>query len=363
MYLVRGLLIAIAVSALAACGLDDSQFADAMPDMDGLALAISGGAAEGLSTSALSSTVAQQGLQGNEIEFLGAARNAAKQLNQAVRQVLEPVADLLSSGAGAGSTANVKVYGPVDRGNATYRLTIARVEPGRFAWKLQAKAIGAPDTDYQIVMAGRIARGTEPHRGRGVMGVNLDVLKSIDSSLPGQGQLFVGFGHGDAGITLVYLVRNFTTDPAQFDPVTAAFVGHRLLPSMLTRIRLASYYNLADSPTSAKEFVRSRVRYIPGVGGRADVLATGGDVPAGSVYLGSACWDAQENEGFYVLRQCVPGQPGSCTILQTRGDLSNCRPGTESELPPPENAGDATLEDGAPVLDVVPPAEMPSGNP
>src|SRR5215216_4964809 len=142
MRFVRGLVATAAMMAVAACGQDDAQFVESTPDVDGLALEISGGEAEGLSAAGLSG-VAQQGLQGNEIEFLGNARDAVKQLNQAVRKVLEPIADLVSSGPAAGSTATVKVYGLMDRGNASYRFTIAKVAVNRFAWKLQARPIGA----------------------------------------------------------------------------------------------------------------------------------------------------------------------------------------------------------------------------
>ena len=93
--------------------------------------------------------------------------------------------------------------------------------------------------------------------------------------------------------------------------------------------------------------------FQPGTGGRADLLATGGDIPAGHAYVGTACWDAQEQEGFKALRDCVKGtdgKPGSCTVLFKEGQILNCAAdfrNTEMD-PPAENPNDSTQEPGAP---------------
>lgn len=348
----RLLLAAVAVAVVAGCGRQgDEEFAEAAPDADALALAISGSAEEG---------VQQSALNGTQIEYLAHARQGVRQLNVAVRDLLQPVVALVNLGpTQSASTATLKVYGPVDRGNGTYRLMVKKIDVGRFGWRVEVKPQGAPDTDYGIVMGGRVFKDAVANRARGGMGVDLDAWVLKDSARTGAGKLFVGYGHGDLGRTLVYTLRGFTPDAASVAPVTAAFVGHRLLPSMKTRVRMASTYNLNDSPTAAEELVRARIRFIPGVGGRADVLATGGDVPAGSVYIGSACWDAQETEGFSILRQCVKGDPSSCTVVAARGAPANCQLGLDQPMSPPEDEQDATPEGDSPDQDMAPPPSMP----
>ncbi|MFZ5470370.1 MAG: hypothetical protein ACOZIN_13115 [Myxococcota bacterium] len=355
---VRAVVLGAALLAVVGCGRGgDDSFAEATPDFDGLSLEISGAASEG---AALSGTT-QQGLGENAPEYLKNAREAVANLNAHVKKAIEPIAELVAANVGKTQPGDSKVYGPKDRGNATYRFTIKRQTQVRFGWLLQAKPLGADDSAYKAIAAGALTKGELPHRGRGVIGIDLDNLKAVDSATKGQGKLLCGFAHVGDTKTLVYGLKGFTPDASVHEPVNAAFVGHRLMPSRATRVRMASFSNVVKT-TDAKELVRSRVRYIPGIGGRADVLATGGDVPAGKVYVGSACWDAQENEGFAVLRVCDRGQPLTCQVVETRGQLSNCQREVEREELPPENAEDLSLEPEAPAGDIAPPGEMPSGS-
>lgn len=348
-----------AVMVLAACGRqDDDQFAEATPDLAGLTLELTGAAEEKALVS--EEGVQRQGLHAEAPQLLKETRQAIGWLNAHVRKVVEPIAELVAAGGAKIAPGDSRVYGPKDRGNATFRLTVKRLSAERFAYKLEAKPLGSGDEAYKLVAGGTLAKGQLPHRGRGTFGVDVDALKSVDSSVKGAGKLFCGFAHVGDTKTLLYMLKGFSPDTSTIEPVTAAFVGHRLMPSRATRIRLAALTNLENSPTAAKELVRARVRYLPGVGGRADALATGGDVPQGKVYFASACWDAQEHEGFAVLRLCTRGDLTSCQVLATRGQRENCKPGLESEAAPPENELDGALEEGAPAEGVVAPTEMPS---
>ncbi|MHB8877415.1 MAG: cupredoxin domain-containing protein [Myxococcaceae bacterium] len=354
-------ILGVALLLAGGCGRGaDDKYAEATPDFAGLSMEISGAASEG--SALVSDEGAQrQALGGSAIEYLENARTTVGHLNAAVKRAVTPIAELVAANAGKAAPGDVMVYGPKDRGTATYKFTIKKLTEIRFGWKLEAKAIGAADTDYRIVAAGALTKGQQPHRGRGSIGVDLTALKAIDTTVKAEGRLFCGFAHVGDTKTLVYLGKGFTTDPATMQPTDGAFVGHRLMPSKATAVRLVSLTNLADSPTVAKELVRTRVRFIPGVGGRADILATGGDVPAGKAYWGSACWDAQEEEGFAILRLCTKGPPVDCQVIATRGLLSNCRPGLETEQLPPEDPQATELEPEAPADEVSPPAAMPSG--
>jgi len=270
----------------------------------------------------------------------------------------------------------VRVYGPKDQDGATWQLTIKKIAAGRFGWKVEAKPIGSDDTAYMIVMAGGIQRGLEPHRGRGVVGVNLDNLKTVlGATFNGQGKMLAAFAHLEnaagtqEGKSLAYLLHGFTPDSTVHDPVDAAFVGHKLLPSGATGIRLLAKVNLSATATDAKENVALRVKWIPGVGGAGAVRAWGGDIADGTWYRGFACWDAQELEGFKVVESCTlnatTGLP-DCQVVSTAGALANCKPGTARGEVPELEASDLTSttpEAGAPTTDPLSvPADMPTGD-
>lgn len=353
----RSALLAAALFAVSACGrMGDDPYVEALPDVEGLALEITGAVSEG---AALSST--QQALEGTVPEYLQNARQAVAYLNGEIKRVITPIAELAAANAGKAQPGDVRMYGPKDRGNFTFRLYIKKLTETRFGWRLEAKPLGGADDQYVRVAGGALTKGELPHRGRGMIGIDLDALKTLDSTFVGQGKLFCGFAHVGDTKTLIYRLAGFTPDLSKHDPVNAIFTGHRLMPSRATRVRLAGNFDVVKT-TDAKELVRSRVRYIPGVGGRADILATEGDVPAGKVYLGSACWDAQESEGFAVLRVCDQGAPDTCTVVETRGALVNCKPGLESPEPPPADPNNGTLEPESPVDGLEPPVDFPDGD-
>lgn len=350
----------IAVLWVAACGRrEDDAFAEAAPaDPSAFTLELSGANEMALVAEDGEAGIQKQGLHGESPELLQQARQGIVWLNQNVRRAIEPIAELIAEGKSQMQPGDARVWGPKDKGNATYRLTIKRLSADRFAWKLEAKSIGAPDSDYKMVAVGQLVKGERPHRGRGSLGIDFDALRSIDGAIKAQGKLFCGFAHVGESKVLIYVLKGFTPDIAVHEPISAAFVGHKNDITRVRRVRLATKFNLKDSPTEAKEFVRMRARYIPGVGGRADALATGGDVPAGKAYLASACWDAQEHEGFFVLRLCTLGQPASCQVVATRGQPSNCRAGLQDEELPPENENDTSSEPESPAV-VEPVTEMP----
>jgi len=362
--------------ALTACGRGDEEFTDAMPDMEGLALEISNQAAEGVSAAGLEGT-SSQGV-GTVPEFLQAARGAARQLNSMLRRAIEPIAALVARD-GRIEPGATRVYGPQDRDGATWKLTVRRIAPNKYGWKLEAKPIGADDAAYLIIMGGAVQRGLEPHRGRGVVGLNLDNLKTVlGDTFPGQGKALAAFAHVEnaAGTgsakSLAYLLRNFTPNATEHGPVDAAFVGHKFLPSGATGIRLLAKVNIEASATAEKENVALRVRWLPGVGGAGVARAWGGDIPAGTWYRGFACWDAMEQEGFKMVQSCVmnatTGTP-DCTPLAGYpvGQLSNCRPGTgQAELPYLEESDvmSTAPEAGAPETGdaLAVPTDVPTGD-
>lgn len=364
----RNAMALFAAAALAAgCGgqqQPNQEFADATPDVSGQALEVSGDPSEGVA--AIADPGDGYGTDESRLatgpEYLRNVREAIRELNEHVRKLLEPVAALIVETAKAGQ--DQAVYGPKDRGNATFLLTVKRLAPNKYGWKLEAKPLGGQDSQYVKVAAGRMVKGAAPHRGRGVLGLDLDAYASVDSSFKGQGRLMNAFAHQGEHKVLVYRLKGFTPDPAVHAPVDAAFAGHRLMPSRETRVRVASLTDLVPGP-AGRELVLSRAHFIPGVGGRADIGVAGGDVAAGTYYFGRACWDRSELETFKILAQCEIGKlpsPSTCTVLKLVGDRSTCAEALGADADVGTDARDSTdLEPGAPTnTDEPPPEAIPS---
>jgi hypothetical protein len=100
-------------------------------------------------------------------------------------------------------------------------------------------------------------------------------------------------------------------------------------------------------------------------GGRADLLATGGDVASGHVLVVSECWNTQLASVYRIQRDCpADGVDGAkCTVVSTTGDPTACPVDLlVAELPPADP--DAAMSDPqSPVGDVTPPVSMPDGTP
>lgn len=370
MTIFRGAVVGAALSLALGCGGggNDAAFVEATPDFAGLSLELTAASSEGTGTSAAEEDAAfaqvTQGLTADQIDYVSNSRAAIKGLNTWVKTVIAKVHSLTAGEPNKElSTETIKVYGPTVEGNLTFKLSIRKVSAERYAWRLEAKKNDADDASYVRVLAGALAKGEQAHRGRGVLGVDLTALNTLDSAAyKGSGRLLAGFSHVNGAKALAYRLAAFTPDASLHDPVTAAFVGHKLADGR-TGLRVATRANLPNSATDAKELLLIRLRFNPGVGGRAGALVSGGDVPADKVFIGRACWDATEQNAYKApVLYCTKGAPETCTpVTAAEGEQSACKAGTELD-PPGENADHNSTagEEGAPD-DVTPPMEMPSG--
>ncbi|HVZ36933.1 MAG TPA: hypothetical protein VG963_31120, partial [Polyangiaceae bacterium] len=216
-------------------------------------------------------------------------RQAVKDLNEALRDFLQPIAALVRAQAPTDIQGNLATWGPVTRGATEYRLYVRKGLVQRFGWLLQARPEGSTD-DFDNVAAGAIRVGTVARRGHGVVGVDLDALSSADPSVTAGGKILAAFAHEPGATVLAYALRDFTPNSADQAALDALFQGLHL-GNGDNRVRLAFRTNLPDTASAAEELVLARVREHAGQGGRADLLATGGDIADGRVWVVSECWD------------------------------------------------------------------------
>ena len=386
-FLVAGLLLA------AACGSSSGPdpYQAAVPTFSGLSAEVSGASAEGASLTA--SVDPQAALiapaPGAELqastspEWLPKIRDAIRSLNQGLKDAFGPVERLVLTNGPSQTQGQVYVYGPYDQAGFSYRLSVVRVAGNHYAWKLEVKKSGDADSAYVRFAAGTTFKvpSDQVHRGRGTIGVDLDAYKTVVTTYPGQGKLFVAFSHHgfgpvavDAGVTgqsktLVYALRNFSADTSKWQPVDAVFYAHKNGLSGVTSVRVASYADIPEIPndTPAKELLLGRARFNPGVGGRAEVAILGGDL-AGKIFFGIECWDRAESLVFKATALCSMGEvPGTGACIWTKtGDESACRvvlaTGMRDHVDPSDE-NDANPDPDAPANDLpTVPLVMPSGN-
>ena len=294
------LLAAVAATILTACGGPD--FVGGTPDVAGLTLETTGGAADGLPAALAAGGVASSALASvtcEDWQYLCKIQEGVAGLNLFVRAAVEPVEQLTRLTPSSPSD-RLRVFGPADlaiwgqpQPVASFRLAVLFVREGVFRWRLDAKRLVDPDLpgSWAPVLAGQLTRGELPHRGRGFLGIDVDALRTaVDDPLivSGQGKLLAAFAHAGPHKALAYALWSFqATSTSPFVPA-AVLVGHKYQDGP-ARVRLASWNELtpdaAGGPDAGLELLLARAGWWPGVGGRAAVAVTGGDVPSYGGFL------------------------------------------------------------------------------
>jgi hypothetical protein len=383
MKLARNASIVAAVLLAAACGSDSNQpdpSQAAVPTFDGLSAEVSGTASE---DAALTVDGTQTQALGGNAEWLPKIRDAIRSLNQGLKNAFLPVEQLVLRVGPSQTRGQTNIYGPFDKDGFSYLLLVNRVAGNHFAWKLEVKATGDQDAAYVPFAAGTTfkAPGDGAHRGRGTIGLDLDAYKTVNTGFPGQGKLFVAFSHhgvvgagADGGTddlkskTLIYVLKNFSADTTQWQPVDAVFYAHKNGRSGVTSVRVVAYADIPEIPndTPAKELFLGRARFNPGVGGRAEVAVLLGDL-GNNIFFGKECWDAGEMLVFKASALCGPGEipgTGAC-VWTTTGDPAACRvvlAQGERDHVDPSDIDLSSPDADAPANDLpAAPSSMPSG--
>ena len=393
MKLARQSFLAASLFLAAACGSTNGldEYQSAVPVFSGVSAEVSGASSEGASLTGSSATeanlispVAGADLQaGSGPDWLPKIRDAIKSLNQGLKAAFGPIEQLVLTNGPSQVQGQVYKYGPYDQNGYSYLLSVVRLAGNHYAWKLQVKKTGDADTAYVAFAAGTTfkATGDGAHRGRGTIGIDLDTYKTVVTTFPGQGQLFVAFSHhgfgpaaADAGVTgqsktLVYVLKNFSADTTQWQPVDAVFYAHKNGITGVTSVRVVAYADIPEIPndTPAKELLLGRARYNPGVGGRAEVAVLGGDL-GDKIFFGRECWDRAEMLVFKATALCSLGDfPGSVSCVWTKtGNEAACDvvlATGEREYVAPGDQDDSAVDADAPATDLpLVPLVMPSGN-
>jgi hypothetical protein len=370
--------VALGAAALPACGANKTEqsdeFLSGAPEESALQLGVTDDASsEAVATNDdaidASSEVAQSlgetagTLNGPVAPELVRCREAVRDLNQALRNFMQPIVALLRDTAPTSSTVNSRAWGPVTRGATDFRFVMQRGAARHFGWLLEARPTDTTER-FITVAAGGITVGYAIRRGVGTVGIDLDALGALDPTIAARGSLLAGFAHGPNGSTLAYRLRDFTPDPAWKTPVTAVVQAVHLKLGF-NRLRLAYYGDVLGTATDKFEFVLARARQMRDIGGRADSIVTGGDVADGHAWVVSECWDAGLKSVYRVVRDCPADGIGGdqCADVSTVGDATACAPSVTTAELPPANPTAAMSDPESPEGDVTSPSTMPDGTP
>ncbi len=304
------------IGLFAACGRagqNNLEFVEAAPDADALTLDEDGSQIE-IGGAARQATVP-------ESSIARTVQASAKQVNEAIRQVLGHIAAMIKTEPDT-TRDGARVW-TADKNGLSYRLTVHRIALGTFGWKVDVKKATDDDDAYVGVMRGRIRRGARlaARRGAGSLGIDLttyyNVAQGTEAAITKQGHIFAAFAHSATGAHLRFRLKDFVTDTAQTDvePISVYFSGFRLfeqqigdrtVPAMGAvraggRVNVAQFDDLAGS---ANETVTARLRRVVGFGGWGRAIIRGGDMPIDTRRIVRECWRAPDNgnEGLY-LRQ------------------------------------------------------------
>ncbi len=285
--------------------------------------------------------------------------------------------------AGGGTSGDTATYGPKDvvppggsTAAATFRLIVKRRTDTTYAFRLDAKPVGAADSAYRAVAVGNMTRGTVNNRGRGAFGIDLDALAAANATVfTGKGRLLAAFASDAQQKAMAFGFDGFQAT------ATSPLVSNTVLVAHLTsdghsRLRVAAAGEFVPPPgggtDTSLELAFLRGTWARGLGGRAAILVTGGDVPSyGEPYLLQlACYDAARTMVYGDLFECSALSAGACAAVPSppagfrAGSPSACVAGTElydaSSPPPATVEASPTQEPGAPFDPGAPPTAIPS---
>ncbi len=348
-------------------GSAEGEYFEAVPELGAVELSITGDAeSEALATegdrvgeAASEAAASVEMALGEGAPSLRGARRSVRELNQALRSFLQPIAALARTEPDE-RTGNLATWGPVVRGQTEYRFVMRKGLLRRYGWLLEARPEGS-EAGFLRVASGRIRLGSVVRRGWGTVGVDLDALGSVDPTVAARGQVLSSFAHRPSGAAVSHGLRDFA--PAgDTTPLDALFQGVHLVGGR-NRVRVAVRTNLPETDTEAEELVLARVRHHRGDGGRADLIATGGDVAEGRAWAVSECWSGGLASTYRRVLDCPGDGPGGegCELVSESGDRSACLGAlAEAEWPPVDP--EERMQDGeSPEPDLLPPTGMPSG--
>ncbi|MCK6548748.1 hypothetical protein L6R52_23085 [Myxococcota bacterium] len=304
--------VTVALALAAGCAPREAELTAALPDRDVVTIELPAGQnLQGLST-----TTSGAPLVGEPADMYTHTYYAARDLNGlgvGVVSLLEAITAYPATSMDETSA----VWGPFSDSDEPneHVLRIERVEGDsseHFVWAIASKHKSAPIEDFVAIAAGAFepAGGDD---GRGWFAIDFDLIRTLNPQENGQGR--IAYAYEKRGSEVGVLVHYEGLDETGAPSEASYGYGENGDGEKFVLFAFAADIDDGNEGRTAKEDVVILSRWQHGPG-RADLVATGGDLGASTAY-GSQCWDATFVSTFEHVT--VDG-----TILAASGDPASC---------------------------------------
>ncbi len=229
-------------------------------------------------------------------------------------------------------TENSATWGPFseDREPNEFQLHVERQDSDtlHYTWALEGRPKSS--NDWTGMAGGAFEPSSVPDQGRGWFVVDFEAIRTLDPTEDGAGQIAYAFDKNADGLNVQVL---FQAVDAQGNHAQAAYVfGERTTGEGFVMFALpADIHENDEISMPAAEDLVIRTQWTASGAGRADVVATNGDLGEQTVY-GAQCWDDTFVSTFELFT--LDG-----TVLAAEGDPETCDLGEAgpANLPEPSD--------------------------
>jgi len=278
----------LALFLVAGCNGDDGSGGDVASGTETLKQALP--SAEEMTVRLPSSTalVPEQAL------FYKFTRSITLGLNHLVRSVTNLVEDIVELPPTETDGETWAVWGPHTGGlsPATWRVRVDKVEDGSFAYVVQGWPRGGDEAQAVDVLSGTHAPGDGPGRGSGTWTYDLTAGHELDELAHDSiGEISVAYDLGDARALEVRYVDVQGPRDALASSALYRYTEAADLSGTFDFISNMDIHADDDPRLDRRELLQVRSRWLAIGPGRADVIATHGDLPIGTQVDLEECWD------------------------------------------------------------------------
>lgn len=296
----------------AGCGARGSGYQAALPTRESVTIRV-----PGANTAASPSHRRDPALLGQRATFYTMTVQTSTQLNGATASMFGMIDQAVASPP-TSRDATHEYWGPFTPALSpiTVALAVQQVDAHDYNFFLGGKPKGAPDSAF-VGMLGGSAHTVDATHGSGQLEVNFSAMNTLDATT-----------HPETGA--VAFVHDNTADPRSVDvhfghfldgkpgstPVDATYRYTEHADTSGT-FQFGLRANFDNDPNDILEDVALVSRWLASGAGHADLVASGGSLPAGFVVHATECWDASFNRVFYtedVDPTKTEGDPSACAL-------------------------------------------------
>jgi hypothetical protein len=283
----------VLVSGLAAgCGNGGSAYRSALPTKDQLAIIVPG--AHPSTSGAMT-----QALLGAQAGFYTMTVQIATWLNGTAASFFEQIDDAVATPP-SGHDATHEYWGPFTSALSpmTVELAVEKVDAQDYNFFLGGKPKGAADSAF-VGLLGGSAHPVDATHGSGRMEVNFDAMNALDPTT-NTATGIIAFVHDDSADprTVDVHFANFLDGKPGSTPLNAGY-HYAEHPDTSGSFQFGLRADFDKDPAGDLEDVALVSRWVASGAGRADLVASGGSLPAGFVVHAIECWDASFGRVYY----------------------------------------------------------------